>query len=659
MRSEGFSFYIWGSGGWPVFAWPCFWRPQPSATVFCDRHGRKVAVPMGKVARTWLFWRVRSCGHGVLRGRRGTSWQHVSRRVKKSFFVAGAILLLHFQLKMCCIFRGRRSTLDPSDVIFRGRRSTLDVSCCVFSVNLIVSAARSGDKVQIPWQAWHFVTCHENRWKFRTKCRICSRSKRKLVGKRWFRRCEVWKLPCLCLISTCYQMCSCHFAWLVWHFVTFHMCEVQDCREAEVAVPMGKSAKTYLFRRVTRCAHVILRGWCGTLWHSICVRCKTVVRLKLPCQWEKSHKRVFFDVSEDVVTSFCVAGVTLCDITHVWGARPSWGWSCRAYGKNCTNVSVSTCQKMCFCRLAWHAWHFVTFHVCEAQDCREAEVAVPMGKSAKTYLFRRVTRCAHVILRGWCGTLWHSICVRCKTVVRLKSPCQSEKSHKRVFFDVSEDVLMSLCVASVALCDTPHFTLHTPHFTLHTLHSTLHTLQSTLQTLHSTLHTPHSNSLHSTLYTLHSTLHTFHTLHSTLYIPHFTLDPPHSTIYTSHFTLSTPHSTLYAHTYTPHFTLPSLHSGHASHFALQFTLHTPHSPLHTSHSTLHTLHFPLHTSLSTLHTLHSTLYSPHFTLCTPHSPLHTSHSTLYTPHSTLHTFHTLHSTLYIPHFARDPPHSTL
>ena len=28
--------------------------------------------------------------------------------------------------------------------------------------NRIVSAARSGDKVQIPWQAWHLVTCHEN-----------------------------------------------------------------------------------------------------------------------------------------------------------------------------------------------------------------------------------------------------------------------------------------------------------------------------------------------------------------------------------------------------------------------------------------------------------------------------------------------------------------
>ena len=57
--------------------------------------------------------------------------------------------------KMCCSFRGRRSTLDVSIVIFRGRRSTLDVSCCVFFVNRSGRAASSGDKVQIPWQAWH------------------------------------------------------------------------------------------------------------------------------------------------------------------------------------------------------------------------------------------------------------------------------------------------------------------------------------------------------------------------------------------------------------------------------------------------------------------------------------------------------------------------
>jgi len=28
--------------------------------------------------------------------------------------------------------------------------------------NRIVRAAPSGDKVQIPWQAWHFVRCDEN-----------------------------------------------------------------------------------------------------------------------------------------------------------------------------------------------------------------------------------------------------------------------------------------------------------------------------------------------------------------------------------------------------------------------------------------------------------------------------------------------------------------
>ena len=80
---------------------------------------------------------------------------------RKSFCVAGAILLRRFQ-KMCCIFRGRRSTLDVSIVIFRGKRSTLDVSCCVFIANRIGRAASSGDKVQIPWQAWHLVRCAEN-----------------------------------------------------------------------------------------------------------------------------------------------------------------------------------------------------------------------------------------------------------------------------------------------------------------------------------------------------------------------------------------------------------------------------------------------------------------------------------------------------------------
>ena len=80
---------------------------------------------------------------------------------RKWFCVAGAILLRHFQ-KMRCSFSGRRNTLDVSIVILRGRCSTLDVSCCVFFANRIGRAASSGDKVQIPWQAWHFVRWDEN-----------------------------------------------------------------------------------------------------------------------------------------------------------------------------------------------------------------------------------------------------------------------------------------------------------------------------------------------------------------------------------------------------------------------------------------------------------------------------------------------------------------
>ena len=68
------------------------------------------------------------------------AWHFVTFRrffvtCRKSFYVAGAILLQRFQ-KMRCSFRGRRSTLDVSIVIWRGRGNTLDVSCCVFVCEL-------------------------------------------------------------------------------------------------------------------------------------------------------------------------------------------------------------------------------------------------------------------------------------------------------------------------------------------------------------------------------------------------------------------------------------------------------------------------------------------------------------------------------------------
>ena len=144
-----------------------------------------VAVPMGKVGQMCRFRRVRSCGYVVLRGRRGTSghsnmFQDASKIVlwsRRDTFSTCSEDVLHFSWQV-------QHTLDTSDVILRGRRSTLDVSCCVFAANRIVSAARSVDNAQIPWQAWHFVTCDENRRKPRTKPRYCGRSIRKLAGKR-------------------------------------------------------------------------------------------------------------------------------------------------------------------------------------------------------------------------------------------------------------------------------------------------------------------------------------------------------------------------------------------------------------------------------------------------------------------------------------------
>ena len=132
------------------------------ATVRNRSRDPRMAVPMGSSAGGVLFGGFRRVVASFrAAGVALRDIQTCSGTCRKSFCVAGAILLRRFQ-KMCCSFRGRRSTLDVSIVIFRGRRSTLDVSCCVFFANRIGRAASSGDEVQIPWQSWHFVRCAEN-----------------------------------------------------------------------------------------------------------------------------------------------------------------------------------------------------------------------------------------------------------------------------------------------------------------------------------------------------------------------------------------------------------------------------------------------------------------------------------------------------------------
>ena len=180
------------------------------------------------------------------------------------------------------------------------------------------------------------------------------------------------------------------------------------------------------------------------------------------------------------------------------------------------------------------------------------------------------------------------------------SPCLWGKLENISYSNVSKQVVMSFCVAGVALCDIPTCLITCRKYQNWRMSRTKCSFWCS--------HVSRLESLvflwrrrvyggSSALHTLHFTLHN---LHFRLHTPHFTLLTPHFTLHTLHFTLHTPRSTLY----TPHSTLHTLHS----------TLHTFHSTLHTLHSTLHTLHSSLHTLHSSLHTLHSTLYTPHSTL---------------------------------------------
>ena len=105
-----------------------------------------------------------------------------------------------------------------------------------------------------------------------------------------------------------------------------------------------------------------------------------------PCLWGKLQNLSFSKVSKQVLMSFCVAGVALCDIpTCLITCRKcqNWGKSCTKCWFFCTHVSRleslvflwrrsvygGSCKTSLFrrfpsrfsCRFAWQAWHFVTF----------------------------------------------------------------------------------------------------------------------------------------------------------------------------------------------------------------------------------------------------------------------------------------------------------
>ena len=340
---------------------------------------------------------------------------------------------------MCCIFRGRRSTLDVSIVIFRGRRNTLDVSCCVFIANRIGRAASSGDKVQISWQAWHFVTCAENWRKLRTKHRFWGSNFFQVLRKTR-RKTSILKLQSVksggglarnarfgaptCLVSSFWFSCG-------------------------LAVSIGEAAKLVLLS-------------CCQLWkleevsHEMLVFLHPRVSSRVsgfpvasPCLWGKLQNISFSKVSKQVVMPFCMAGVAVCDIpTCLITCRKCQNW--RRSRTKC-NRNARFFAPKCLVSSLWFS----------------CGVAVSMEEAAKPLFFEGFEAGCHVVLRGRRGTLWHSnLFDNVSKMSKLE-----EVSHEMLVFlhpSVSSRV-SGFPVASPCLwakLRTPHSTLYTPQFRL-------------------------------------------------------------------------------------------------------------------------------------------------------------------------------------------------
>ena len=81
---------------------------------------------------------------------------------RKPLFVAGAMLLHHFQKMNCILFMPGATHFGDHHRHFAWQAQHFRrVELRAFA-NRIVRAASSGDSVQILWQAWHFVRCDED-----------------------------------------------------------------------------------------------------------------------------------------------------------------------------------------------------------------------------------------------------------------------------------------------------------------------------------------------------------------------------------------------------------------------------------------------------------------------------------------------------------------
>ena len=297
---------LWGSGGWGCVRSTLRPRPQPSATVR-NRSQPSARSPYGraygKFCRGGHFWRFQTCRCFVSRGRRGTSWHSdvfcnvlkIVLRGRRNTFVTFSEDVFQFSWQAQHFGRVHRHFSWQAQH-FR--------QCCVFFANRIGRAASSGDKVQIPWQAWHFVTCAENWRKPRTKHRFwgCkfSGSKENSWENVDFEatKCENWRksrTKCSFWCSHLSRLASLVFLWprrvyggscKTCPFVMLPTVKIggslvrnagfwactclvsSRCFSCGVAVSMGEAGKPVLFECFQAGCHAVLRGRRGTFWHS-------------------------------------------------------------------------------------------------------------------------------------------------------------------------------------------------------------------------------------------------------------------------------------------------------------------------------------------------------------------------------------------------------
>ena len=351
-------------------------RSQPSATVR-SRSQPFVWGPYGraygKFCRGGPFWRFQTSGCFVSRGRRGTSWHS----------------------DVFC---------NVSKVVLRGRRNTF--------------ATFSEDVLQFSWQAQHFGRVHRHfSWQAQHFRRVVLR----VFCKSHWQGCVKWRqgansVAGVAFCDMCWKLTEALHETEVANFQVLRktrrktsILKLQSVKSGGslarnvrfgartclvsslwfscgVAVSMGEAAKPVLLS-------------CCQLWKLPEVSYKMLVFLHprvlsrvagfpvaSPCLWGKLENLSSSNVSKQVVMSFCVAGVALCDIpTCLIMCRKCQNWrksrtkcwffcihvSCleslvflwrrRVYGGSWKTSPLRMCPSRLSCRFAWQAWHFVTF----------------------------------------------------------------------------------------------------------------------------------------------------------------------------------------------------------------------------------------------------------------------------------------------------------